>query len=171
MKTKIKLIILTILLLNISCKKEDSSVDEGLTIFILDSKIENNKGKGFLFESLKIIDYPNSDNIKPDFSVLAQTNDTGYVIGPFLSNPDMTKIFKLTREFSNLDSAQSFFNSYAHSTDTIYNQFALNIQPFQIWTIKTNTGDNGKILVIETKGEEINNTPFAEIKFKADRLN
>lgn len=171
MRTTIKLLLSTLLILIISCGKEDTNIENAQVKFTIDSKIENGKGKGFRFENLQIIDYPNSNGIKPDFMVLAQCNDTGFVIGPFLSNPDMTNIFILTEEFSELDSAKLFYNSYAYSNDSIFEQHALDIKPYQIWTIKTANDKRGKLLILKTKGEEINNTPYAEMEFLADKLN
>jgi hypothetical protein len=159
----------TFLLLNISCRKDDIPKEIVEAFFTLDSKIENQKG--FLFENLQVIDYPNASGIKPDFSVIAQMNDTGLVIGPFLYHPDLTNNFILTEEFVSLDSAKSFYASYKQSNDTIFEQFALNIKPYQIWTIKTANNKRGKILILQTTGEEINNSPFAEIAFFAGKLN
>lgn len=48
--------------------------------------------------------------------------------------------------------------------------FALDIKPFDVWQIKTNTGETGILLVLESRTETINNTPFAEIKFKVKKI-
>jgi hypothetical protein len=172
MKTIFKIILSTFLIFNISCKKEDVILENEQLAFFLDSKIEDGITKGFRLESNQIIDYPNSDGIKPDFIVAAQVNDTGLIIGPFLSNPDLNNIFILTEEFSELDSAKLFYNSYNYSDDSIFEQLALDVKPYQIWTIKTENDLKGKLLILKTKGGKINNnTEYAEMEFFAYKLN
>ena len=134
----------------------DSSVDKGL--------------KGFYFETGKTIIYPNSNNIKPDFSVLVQIEQTLGIVGPFLSNPDLTSIFSLTDSFTEKELADNYFDNYKVVSTTNYDIGALNLKPYQIWTIKTNEGKFAKLLVLDTKkGTDLNN-PFAEITFRWDYL-
>jgi hypothetical protein len=163
MKIITKILVLGVLLLFCSCDDDDNPSP----VYSLNSETY----KGFLFEDMKIIDFPNSINLKPDFFVLAQTNDTGDVLSPFLSHPDMESRFVLIAEFQDLESAQGFYDSYLTPEDKPLQQFALNIKPFQIWLIKTNTEKLGKILITETKTSNINNKPFAEMKFKASKMN
>jgi hypothetical protein len=163
MKTLTHLLLISAILILSSCKKENTTTD----IFTIDSEFSNNTFKGFVFEDLSIVEYSFSDSTDLDFFVLAQTNDTGLVLGPYLSNTDMGMAFQLTASFNTGEDAQAFFNSYTTAVDTTYLMHALNIQPHQVWTVLTLNGSKGKILILEKEGYEVNNTPFAKIVFKA----
>ena len=103
--------------------------------------------------------------------VLAQTSEIGNVLSPFLSNPNLENRFLLIEEFNDYETAIDYFNG-----NTVYNneplqQFALNIVPNQIWLIKTNSGQFGKLLTIKTKVDVIDdNKPFAELEFKIAKI-
>ena len=68
-----------------SCNKDRAKNSD---IFTLDSEV--NQGilimRGFRFETLKIINYPNSTNQKPDFIVTAYTDITGELLAPYISS-------------------------------------------------------------------------------------
>jgi hypothetical protein len=157
-----------LLLFQIAGCKESNEVPS--KIITIDSSIDNGY-KGFHFETGKTITYPNSDNIKPDFSVLVQIEQTGFIVGPFLSNPDLTSIFALTATFTDKEQADDFFDNYTVASATNYDPVALNLEPYQVWTIKTNHGEYAKLLVLDTdKVMDINN-PFAEVTFRWDFVN
>ena len=162
MKTTLKFLGFGIFFLFASCEKDDKPKD----VFTLNSE----QHKGFFFDDLKIIDFPNAVNVQPDFLVTASTNESGELISPLLVHPDLVSRFVLINEFQDLDKAQLFFNSFLTPEDKPLQQFASDIKPFQIWQIKTNSGSFGKILITETRIEDIDNTPFAEIKFKAGKM-
>jgi len=164
MRTNFKLLLIALLLIWTSCDKDKTLLTNEFT---LDSDMH----KGFQFENLDIIDFPNSNDLKPDFVVLAQTNDNGDVVSPFLSQPDLENRFILSEEFISFDSAQAYFDSYTTPDNKPFQQFALNVKPNQIWLIKTNTGKFGKILIISTEFNNIDNKPFAKTTFKAENLN
>ena len=124
--------------------------------------------KGFYFETGTIIRYPNSNNIQPDFSVLAQIDQTG-IVGPFLSNPDLIPIFSLTDSFSDKELADKYFDNYTVASATNFDQHALNLQPYQVWTIKTNQGKLAKLLVLDTQKGLITD-PFAKVTFRWDYI-
>jgi hypothetical protein len=173
MKTQFKTLLLGLLIVLTSCEGDDNSKSE---FYTLNTTVTSNisKGfsfKGFSFESLNIINYPNKQNTKPDFIVLAQTNETGTVLSPLLSQQDLESRFILSNTFSDYNSAKSYFDTLLTVENKTLEQSALDIKPNQVWVIKTNNGDFGKILIVETKTEIVeNNTPFAEIKFKAERI-
>ncbi|MFB6320856.1 hypothetical protein [Saccharicrinis sp. FJH54] len=169
MKNLFILLIPTLLIIFFSCDKNETVETENVK-FILDSKSVDGKVKGFRFESKQIIDYPNSNGVKPDFTVLAQVKSAGLIIGPYLSNPDMKNTFVLTKEFSNLDSAKLFYSTYDYSNDSTFEVMALDVKPYQIWTIKTENELRGKILILKTLGAEIDSTPYAEMEFLADKI-
>jgi len=162
MKNTAKILALGMLFLFNSCEKDEDSTQ----IFALNSEAY----KGFLFESMKIINFPNSQNIIPDFTVLVQTNGSGEVLSPYLSNPNLENRFFLFDELEDLKNAQEVFDSIQTTEINTFQKFALDIKPYQIWLIKTNSGSVGKILITETKTENIEDNPFAEIKFKAKKL-
>lgn len=166
MKTQFKLLIGLLIVLT-SCEGDNNIKSE---FYTLNTKVTSNIF-GFSFESLSIIDYPNKQNTKPDFIVLAQMNETATVLSPFLSQQDLESRFILSNNFNDYNSAKSYFDTLKTVENKTLEQFALGIRPNQVWVIKTNKGDFGKILVVETKAEIVeNNTPFAEIKFKAERI-
>ena len=164
MRTNIKVLFIALLLIWTSCDKENKLLTNEFTL-------DSSTHKGFQFENLDIIDFPNSNDIKPDFIVLAQTSDNGDVLSQFLSQPDLENRFILSEEFDNFESAQAYFDSYSTPENKPFQQFALNVKPNQIWLIKTNTGEFGKILIISTEFNNIDNKPFAKTTFKADNLN
>lgn len=164
MRTDIRLLFIAFLLIWTSCDKEKQILTNDFT---LDSETQ----KGFQFEILNIIDFPNSNGLKPDFIVLAQTSNDGDVLSPFLSQPDLENRFILSEEFENSESAQAYFDSYSTPEDKPFQQFALNVKPNQIWLIKTNSGEFGKILILSAEFSNIDNKPFARITFKAENLN
>lgn len=164
MRTIIKLLFIASFLILTSCDKDKTLPTNEFT---LDSVTH----KGFQFDNLDIIDFPNSNDLKPDFIVLAQTNDNGDVLSPFLSQPDLENRFILSEEFDSFESAQTYFDSYSVPENKPFQQFALNVKPNQIWLIKTNSGEFGKILIISTEFNNIDNKPFAKATFKAENLN
>ena len=166
MKTQFKTLLFGLLIVLTSCEGDDNSKSE---FYTLNSTVTSNVFKGFSFESLNIINYPNKQNTKPDFIVSAQMNDIGKVLSPFLSQQDLDSRFILSNTFSDYNSAKSYFDTLVTIENKTFEQSALDIKPNQVWVIKTNNGGFGKILVVETEIVE-NKTPFAEIKFKAERI-
>jgi len=164
MRTIFKLLFIAFFLIWTSCDKEKTIPTNEFT---LDSEMR----KGFHFESLSIIDFPNSSELKPDFIVLAQTNEIGDVLSPFLSHPDIESRFILSDEFDNFESAQAYFDSYSTPENEPFQQFATNVKPNQIWLIKTNSGKFGKILIASTAFNNIDDKPYAKVTFKAEHLN
>ncbi len=168
MKIQFKTLLLGLLIVLTSCESDDNSKSE---FYSLNTTVTSNIFKGFSFESLNIINYPNKQNTKPDFIVLAQMNEKETVLSPFLSQQDLESRFILSNTFSDYNNAKSYFDTLVTVENKALEQSALDIKPNQVWVIKTNNGDFGKILIVETKTEIVeNNTPFAEIKFKAERI-
>ena len=156
-----KVLIIGLLLFLFSCDREkDIPLDE-FTINSADFK-------GFSFELFKVVDFPGSQ--KPDFFVLVQIETHGELKGPYLSHTDLEARFFLAGEFEDSESAKAFYISYLPSQEQTLQQFALNIEPNQVWLIKKNSGNFGKILIIKTKSGQIDDNPFAEIVFKAELL-
>ena len=168
MKTQFKIFLLGLLIILTSCEGDENSTPE---FYTLNTKVASNIFNGFSFESLNIIDYPNKQNTKPDFIVLTQMNETGTVLAPYLSQQNLESRFVLSNTFIDYNSAKSYFDTLTTVKNKTLEQFAFGIKPNQIWIIKTNKGDFGKILIVEAKAEIVeNNTPFAEIKFKAEKI-
>ena len=168
MKTQFKILLLVILIVVTSCEGDENS-NPGF--YTLNTEVTSNIFNGFSFVSLNIIHYPNKQNTKPDFIVLTQMNETGTVLGPYLSQQDLESRFILSNTFMDYNSAKSYFDTLTTFKNKTLEQSAFGVKPNQIWIIKTNKGDFGKILIIEAKAEIVeNNTPFAEIKFKAEKI-
>lgn len=163
MKHNVQLLLALALLIMNSCDRAPNSPSNKFSL-------NSEQHKGFLFEGLKVIDSPNSSGILPDFIVLAQTGENGNVLSPFLSNPLLENRFILSKEFEDIETAEQYFESYSAPEDEPFLQNALNIKPYQVWLIKTNNGDFGKILILNSIFKSIDSTPYAEIKFKADNF-
>lgn len=168
MQAQFKTLLVGLLIVMTSCEGENNLKSE---FYTLNTTVTSNKFNGFSFENLNIIDYPNKQNIKPDFIVLAQLNETGTVLSPFLSQQELESRFILSNSFSDYNSAKSYFDTLTTIENKTFKQYALGIKPNQVWVIEINNGDVGKILIVETKTAIVeNNTPFAEIKFKAEKI-
>jgi hypothetical protein len=161
-----------ILVILTSCEKEEhsTSIENGSSgMYKSDSGIYTINSKdnlGFSVENLTIGDFP---KIKPDFILIPQTNLTGDIMSPFLSNPNLEYRFILSKEFDDIESAKAFYDTYNSAPlGKSFQQFALDLKENQIWLIKNNKGIFCKLLIIETTVDSIN--AFVEIKFEADRL-
>jgi hypothetical protein len=163
MNRNLKILLFGLLFIWASCDKEKNSPPSEFTL-------DSTPDRGFLFEGLKIIEYTNASTVKPDFIVLAQVNAQGDVISPFLSHPDYLHRFILSEEFTNLDEAQAYYDTYSTPDNKPLQLIASNIKPYQVWLVKTNNEGFGKILVINTRIDKIDNTPFAEVTFKAAKM-
>jgi len=86
-----------------------------------------------------------------------------------LSQPDLENRFIFIKRLDDLNSAQNYFDTLSFVSKEQYQAFAFDIKPLEIWQIRTNSGEIGNILLLETKTEKVDNTPFAEIKFKAKK--
>jgi hypothetical protein len=116
----------------------------------INSDIINSKISGFNFELAKIITYPNTRSIKPDILVLVQQNENGNLLGVFFGTPELFPSFKLLSEYSNIDSANIFFDNYNEVIDTTFNDLAIPVRNNQIWIVKTINNKYGKILIKNT---------------------
>ena len=162
MKTKILFAIFLIVL--VSCDKENNKPSD-------EFKLKSNQYTGFSFEQMKVINYPSTESIKPDFFVAAQTLDNGDVVSPFFSNPDMESRFFLSGSIENYERALNEYNTIAIPENFQLEQFALNLQPNQVWLIKTNSEKYGVLLIESAEFNNFNDTPYAETAFKARIIN
>lgn len=163
MKTLIKSALVLVLFSLTTCDKDHEFKTD---VYTLNSTPSN----GFIFSGLRIISY-SSSTTKPDFIVLAQINIDGDVVAPYLSHPDLENRFFLSKEFRDSVDAQEYFDSYLEPENKPLVDLAYSIKPNQIWLIKTNSGGYGKILIVGSRVDTLdNNTPFAEIKFKAENM-
>jgi hypothetical protein len=132
--------------------------------------ITHNKN-GFSFLYGKAISVPNSENIIPDIIILAHLDEQRNVLGVFFAADSLRQAFNLVREFSNFDSARTFFNNLAEVPDSNYQDLALPVSANQVWAVKTNDNKYGKILIMNTKAYEYSPAPgfrgyYLEAKFK-----
>jgi len=152
-----------------ACEDHDKASAE---FYILDTGISSNQmSNGFSFKDMTILSYPFSDNNMPDFLLSVHTNETGDILGPMLSHPELENRFVFIKKFADLNSAQYAFDTLSTISSSPLQPFAFDLTPNEIWQVRTNTGESGKLLIMETKTEKINNTPFAEIKLKAKIIN
>jgi hypothetical protein len=161
-KTKILFVIFLVVL--VSCDKENNTPSDEFTL-------KSNQSTGFSFEKLKVIDFPNSENFKPDFLVAAQTLDNGDVVSPLFAHPDLESRFFLSGSFENYKSALNEYNNFSVPDNFQLEQFALSVQANQVWLIKTNTEKFGVILIKSAEFNNFNDTLYAETSFKAKIIN
>lgn len=162
MKTKILFGLVLIIL--ISCDEEENKPSDKFTL-------SSSQYKGFLFEEMQIINFSNTNDSNPDFVVLAQTDENGDIVSPFLTHPELERRFYLSNSFENYEKALSSYNNFAISENYHLRQSALNIEPNQIWLIKTNSEKFGVVLIKSTEYNKDNDTPYAETTFKAKKIN
>jgi len=162
MKTKILFVIFLVVM--VSCDKENNKPSD-------EFKLKSNQYNGFSFEKLKVIDFPNTENLKPDFFLAAQTLDNGDVVSPFFSHPDLESRFFLSDSFENYESALNEYKNFEVPDNFQLEQFALSVQPNQVWLIKTNREKFGVILIKSAAFNNLNDTPYAEATFKAKIIN
>jgi hypothetical protein len=105
---------------------------------------------GFSFSYGKAITVPNSENIIPDIIIFAHLDEQGNVLGVFFGADSLRPVFNFVKEFSNFDSAKTFFYNLAEVPDSNYQDLALPIRVNQIWAVKTNENKYGKILIMNT---------------------
>ena len=163
MNTTIKVMIAICLFFFISCDKENSKPADEFTL-------KSNANTGFLFEKLKIINFPNSNNLKPDFILSPHITANGGVVSPYFSHVDLESRFHLSGEFDSYENALNYYESYILSDDVHFQQFALPVRPNQVWLILTNNERYGVVLVKSTEFNDNNDTPYAEATFKAKLL-
>ena len=164
MNMKTRILFGLFLMILISCAKEENKPSDEFTL-------KSSQYTGFVFEDLQIISFPNTDNLKPDFLVSAQTVENGTVVSPFLSHPALETRFFLSDTFENYENALASYNNFIIPENIQLEQFALNIKPNQIWLIKTNTEKFGVILIKSAAFNNNNDTPYAETTFKAKNIN
>jgi hypothetical protein len=168
MRKTFNLLLILSLCIICSCEDHNKVTPE---FFTLNTKMTSGQiPDGFSFSDLKIISAPFSSGNKPDFLLSAHTNDFGDILGPMLSHPDLENRFIFVRQFNDLNSAQICFDSISTVSTPQWQPFAFDLEPFEIWLVKTNSGQVGKLLILETRTDMINNAPFAEIKFKPETI-
>ncbi|HEX2395650.1 MAG TPA: hypothetical protein VHI78_09900 [Bacteroidales bacterium] len=169
MKNLVIAVLSGLMIFFVSCEEEDLSMERVPSSEVGRSQvftINSRENKGFSVDALKLADFPKTD---ADFIIIPQTNLTGDIMSPFLSNPDLEKRFFLSDEFEDSKSAQSYFESYDVNPESEdLQQFALNLKSNQVWLVKTLSGTFCKIWILETKIDK--STSFVEIKFRAQKL-
>ena len=162
----LKLIVLVILL---SCKKENGDVKENCSEVILSSKLYGSGPYftyGFSFSEGKLLKYPGSEIIV-DITILAQVEVDGSVSGGFLDSPNIKESFNLTAEFSTADSALNYFNNYSLVVDSAFVEMARPLKGNQIWTIRTRHNKYAKILILSVLAYlDEENIAYAQTTFK-----
>jgi hypothetical protein len=168
MRKTFNLLLVLVFFFTCACEDNNKATPE---FFTLSTKMTYGQIPcGFSFNDLKIISVPFSDDNKPDFILSVHTNDFGDILGPMLSHPDLENRFIFVRQFNDLTQAQVCFDSISTVSSLPWQTFAYDLKPFGIWLVKTNSGEAGKLLILETRTDIINNAPFAEIKFKQEKI-
>lgn len=120
----------------------------------------NNGKNGFSFSYGSSIPVPDTtNNIIPDIIIFVRLDDNGTVLGVFFGSDTLRPAFNLIKEFSNIDSAKTFFYDLSEVPDSNYQDLALPVKAYQIWAVKTHDNKYGKILIISTDAYEYSPSP------------
>jgi len=153
----------SLLILAGGCNKDDNPGSSGeitLTSEIYGSGPYYVSGYNFsLGEMVSTLDAPG-----PDIVVLPESSpDNTVVKSAYLSSDNLKDSFTFNASFDDLASAENFFNNYLEVDDSKgYAGIAADIQPYQIWTYRTNNNTFVKMLVLKVRKEIRNDTPYAE---------
>lgn len=154
-----------LILISFGC---DSTEPEIVTNSDIASVDQNNVG--FSFSHGKSVTIPNSENIIPDILILAHIDMNGNVLGVFFGAESYRPAFYLVKEFSQSDSALTFYNNLLEVPDSNYQELALPVNLNQIWAVKTNENKFGKILILNTEAKydsvALNYKTVAKFKWK-----
>ena len=163
---KIILSIILIAIIVCGCDTTDPRMDDNSD----EVTITHNKN-AFSFSYGKAFSVLISENIIPDIIILAHLDEQRNVLGVFFAADSLKKAFNLVNEFSNIDSARTFFHNLAEVPDSNYQDLALPVSANQVWAVKTNDNKYGKILILNSKAYEYSPSPgfrgyYLEAKFK-----
>lgn len=157
--------IILLALLIIGCDSTEPEIITNSDIATLD---QNNAG--FSFSHGKSVTIPNNENIVPDLLIAAHIDQNGIVLGVFFAAESYRPAFYLVKEFSQSDSALTFYNNLLEVPDSNYQQLALPVNLNQIWAVKTSDNKFGKILILNTEAKydsvALNYKTVAKFKWK-----
>ncbi len=157
---------LFIFLVALGCDSTETNIQD-----TSDEIIITHNQSGFSFSSGKAINIPNPENIIPDIIILAHLDPQGNILGVFFASDSLKPAFYLVNEFSDYDSAKTFFYNLTELPDSNYQDLAIPVRTNQIWAVKTNYNRFGKIQIVDTKAYEYSPSPgfrgyYLEAKFK-----
>ncbi len=168
----INIFAITILLLTIGCDNDSVGTVNGTKAgrSTITTKFVNNRGVGFSFEKGDTVIISSSSTFKHDIDVAVQQDDTGKVLGVFISGRISQPAFKLKYSSSVSDSARLYFNNLINFSDSTYSLLAIPVVANQVWIVKTNENTFAKILIVSTTAYVDNSTPpnatpYGEVTF------
>ena len=154
-----------LIIFSFGCDSIEPPIDSNSDIVTI-----NQNTAGFSFSLGKSITVPNSENIVPDILILAHIDQNGNVLGIFFGAESFRPAFNLVNEFSQSDSALTFFNNLQEVPDSNYQDLALPVKLNQIWAVKTSGNKYGKILILDTEAQYdsivLNYLTMAKFKWK-----
>lgn len=157
--------IILIVVLILGCDPTEPEILMNSDIATVD---QNNSG--FSFSRGKSVTIPNNENIIPDFLIAAHIDMNGNVLGVFFAAESFRPAFNLIKEFSQSDSALTFYNNLLEVPDSNYQELALPVNLNQIWAVKTGDNKFGKILILNTEAKydsvALNYKTVANFKWK-----
>jgi hypothetical protein len=130
-----------------SCNKDGP--EEGTVAIYVSNDLS--KPNGFKFSTGEVITYEVESETEdfPEMVLTEQISHDGESIGLLLTNPQGKAIFSLTASFGNLADAEAYFTGYDYSSDQDFKIIAAGLEPYQLWTVKTNSGRKAKVLILE----------------------
>lgn len=157
--------IIILVLLILGCDSTEPGIVTNSDI----ATVDQNKA-GFSFSHGKSLAIPNNENIIPDFIIAAHIDQNGAVLGVFFAAESYRPAFYLVKEFSQADSALTFYNNLLEVPDSNYQELALPVNLNQIWAVKTSENKYAKILILNTEAMydsiALNYKTLAKFKWK-----
>jgi len=156
----------------VSCSKNDSPKYSGESVITTRLYISGSDyiTYGFSFKKAKNIPYSMSmqTNDFVDIIALPLTNNENKLTGViFSSTPQNDKAFLTNGEFSDENTAISFFNNYKEVTGFLFKPLSDTIKVYQVLTYKSLTPTYAKILITSVKFLPDNLTgQYAEVTFR-----
>ena len=147
----------------VGCNGDNVGPNNGVTPArsTLTTKSVNNHAVGFSFATGEVVPILNSSTVQADMSTLVQLNDTGKIMGVFLSAIPFRQAFRLMYESTNMDSSKIFFEHLKDFPDSTLSDLAIPVRANQVWIVKTHDDKYAKILVINTLAYDDNAVPSA----------
>jgi hypothetical protein len=140
--------IILLIIFTFGCDSTEPEIETYSDIATVD---QNNVG--FSFSHGKSVTIPNNENIVPDILILAHIDQNGDVLGVFFAAESYRPAFYLVKEFSQSDSALTFYSNLLEVPDSNYQELALPVNLNQIWAVKTSDSKFGKILILSTEAK------------------
>ncbi len=164
---KICVLLVGMILLGVSCKKEDPAPQfSGLIEFSSERLGSGNDYVfyGFSFEIGQVTTYSLTGSARPDLSVNHLSITSGTIESVYLEGSDDQEAFHREGNFATAEEAEVFYNNYNEVSTTDFVPLAHNIKVNQVWTVQTAQNKFAKIWIKEVTENTGSQSEFASVK-------